>query len=395
MKVDVAIIGAGLTGMSLAVALAGAGRRVTVVDARGVPTGMPPGAHFDARIYAVSPASARWLELAHVWQALDASRITPVYDMQVYGDAARDLAGGLALSAYRAGVGELCTIIEESEMARVLGAAAGFASGIRMLRPVVPTGLRLDDRAACLTLADGNTLEASLVVAADGAHSWAREAAGIPVDQTDYHQSAVVANFESALPHRNRALQWFRQEEGGSGVLAWLPLPGNRISIVWSAPTEYAAALMALAPAEFAARVEAAGMHALGPLTLIDERASFPLSNRRAGSFIAPRLALVGDAAHVLHPLAGQGLNLGFGDCAELYRVLAGAGDCGEYTRLRAYERARKTALAELHALTHGLASLFAASHPALKGLRNFGLNLAGRLPVIPQWLVRAAADHG
>lgn len=390
MQVDIAIIGAGLTGLSLGVALAGAGRRVAVLDARAEPQLADDG--FDVRIYAMGPASARWLEVSRAWSALDPARVAPVYDMSIRGDAPRGTAPDLALSAYRAGVGELCTIVEEREMARVLAAAARFAPNLEVVRPIGATALALDADAARVTLADGRVVEAQLVVGADGARSWARGAAGIAVDRFDYRQTAVVANFATEKPHHGVAHQWFRvEDDGAAGVLAWLPLPGRHISMVWSAPTPLAEALLGAAPEALAAQVAAAGSHLLGALTPIGRPAGFALVNQRAARLIAPRFALVGDAAHVLHPLAGQGLNLGFGDCAELHRVLDGARDCGETGRLRAYERARRSALAEMHALTHGIARLFAHPSPAVRLLRNAGLNLAGRLPVIPELLVRGA----
>ena len=390
---DVAIIGAGLTGLSLGLALSQAGRRVVVLDARSAPALEPLGEGvFDTRIYAIGPASARWLDGLRLWGALDAARITPVYDMQIHGDAAASPAQGLALSAYRSGVGELCTIVEEREVARVLGAAAGFAVGLEVLRPVRIASMVPTPEAMRITLTDGRVVHAGLAIGADGGRSWARGAAGIETDVFDYHQTAVVANFNCEKPHYNLASQWFRTEaDGSSGVLAWLPLPGRRISMVWSAGTALAGELIAMPATALAERVAAAGMNSLGFLAQTGTRAAYPLINQRARRLSGARFALVGDAAHVLHPLAGQGLNLGFGDCAGLCAALAGARDCGDHTALRAYERARKAALAEMHALTHGMARLFALDNPAARALRNIGLNLVGRLPVLSQMIVRGA----
>jgi 2-polyprenyl-6-methoxyphenol hydroxylase-like FAD-dependent oxidoreductase len=163
------------------------------------------------------------------------------------------------------------------------------------------------------------------------------------------------------------------------------------MSMVWSVSTQYADRLLVLDQEALAGLVAQAGMNKLGTLTCIGAPAAFPLRNQRAKRLIASRLALVADAAHVLHPLAGQGLNLGFGDCAGLCAALAGARDCGDPLALRAFERGRKAALAEMHAVTHGMARLFALDHPVARNLRNFGLNLAGRLPVIPKLIVRGA----
>ena len=393
MRYDVAIIGAGLSGMALGLALSQAGKRVVVLDARPAPQHAPlPAGEFDARIYAISPASAAWLAQTRVWGALDPTRIAPVYDMQVYGDQATTLAPGLDLSAYRAGIGELCTIVEERELSRVLADAARFSASLEVLRPVQVTSLDANADEALITLADGRIVAAELLVGADGGRSWVREHAGIGVDAFDYRQSAVVANFRTEKQHHNIASQWFRiEEDGASGILAWLPLPDNRMSMVWSVGTAFAGKLLELDWEALAARVAQAGMHKLGGLTCIGAPAAFPLRNQRANRLIGARLALVADAGHVLHPLAGQGLNLGFGDCAGLCAALAGVRDCGDPLALRTYERARKAALAEMHAVTHGMARLFALEHPLARNLRNFGLNLAGRLPVIPKLIVRSA----
>jgi 2-polyprenylphenol 6-hydroxylase len=379
--------------MALGLALSQAGRRVVVLDARPAPQHAPlPAGEFDARIYAISPASAAWLTQARIWGALDPTRIAPVYDMQVYGDQATTLSPGLDLSAYRAGIGELCTIVEERELSRVLADAARFSASLEVLRPVQVASLEANADEARINLADGRVIEAELVVGADGGRSWVREHAGIAVEHFDYRQSAVVANFRCEKPHHNIASQWFRvEEDGASGILAWLPLPDNCISIVWSVSTAFAGELVGLDGAALAARVAQAGMHKLGRLNCIGAPVAFPLRNQRAKRLIGARLALVADAAHVLHPLAGQGLNLGFGDCAGLCAALAGARDCGDPLVLRTYERARKAALVEMHAVTHGMARLFALEHPAARNLRNFGLNLAGRLPVIPKLIVRGA----
>ena len=423
MDDDVIVVGAGLAGLSVALALAAQRRRVRVLDARDMQPLPPASAQFDQRVYAISPASVEWLKSIRVWQNIDAARITPVYGMRIHGDAPdaanlpwlnKDAQDGLHLSAYRAGVGELCHIVEERALLRAVEGAVGYASGIEVLRPVELASLKTEAGSVRLTLADGRVLDAALIVGADGARSWIRAAAGIAMDEMPYGQTAVVANFLASTPHFNGATQWFRMEPdtgaaggangaigaatganatmpGGMSVLAWLPLPDQHISIVWSAPDALAAELAALTPEDLAARVTDAGQGLLGALRPAGICTTFPLRNLRAKSLIASRVALVGDAAHVVHPLAGQGLNLGFGDCAALADTLAGMRDAGDALVLRRYARAREAAVLEMHALTHGLQRLFSATHPALRGLRNVGLNLTGQLPVIPQWLVQRA----
>jgi ubiquinone biosynthesis UbiH/UbiF/VisC/COQ6 family hydroxylase len=241
-----------------------------------------------------------------------------------------------------------------------------------------------------LSLADGRQLAGRLVVAADGADSWTRQAAGIEVSFKPYGQHGVVANFETELAHRSTAFQWFRDD----GILAWLPLPGNRISIVWSTPQAHAEELLALTPDEFAQHVAAAGDNRLGALRLITPPAGFPLRLMRAPRTVQSRLALIGDAAHAIHPLSGHGINLGFQDGSALADVLRnrpGHIDCGDYSLLRRYERARIEEVVALQRVTDGLHRLFGSPAPPLALLRNFGMNLTNAAPVIKDTLVRYA----
>jgi ubiquinone biosynthesis UbiH/UbiF/VisC/COQ6 family hydroxylase len=404
MKHDVVIVGAGIPGLALGLALAQAGRRVQLIDARApaAPSSVP--GQFDQRIYALSPANVAWLAALKVWAAVDAARVAPVYDMRVYGDApsaallpgwpapgAAQASSGLHLSAYRSGVAELCWIVEEGELLRALESAAGFAANLQILRPAVPESLRQSQNGIELHMADGQAAQADLLVACDGARSWVREAAGIAAKTIEYGQTAVVANFHAERPHRNCAYQWFLSQADGGGVLAWLPLPQGQVSMVWSAGDARAEELQSLDDASLASRAAAAGAHTLGAFTPAGPAAGFPLRNLKAQRLIGPRLALAGDAAHVVHPLAGQGLNLGLADVRALAQALEGQRDCGAWLALRAYERGRKAAILEMHLLTHGLQRLFAATHPAVRAARNIGLNLTGRLPVLTGMIARHA----
>ncbi len=409
MKHDVVIVGAGIPGLALGLALAQAGRRVQLIDARVPASHGGAPAQFDQRIYALSPANVAWLAELKVWAAVDAARIAPVYVLRVFGDtpvasllpawpapaAAMEKAAAkkadLHLSAYRSGVAELCWIVEERELLRVLESAAGFAGNLEVLRPVQPVALRQNEGGIELQLADGQVTQAQLLVACDGAGSWVRAAAGISAETIDYGQTAVVANFHAEKPHRNCAYQWFLSDANGGGVLAWLPLPQGQVSMVWSAGDAKAEELQGMDAAAFSAMVAGVGAHTLGAFTPAGYPASFQLRNLRAKNLIGQRLALAGDAAHVVHPLAGQGLNLGLADARALVQALEGQRDCGARLALRAYERGRKAAILEMHALTHGLQRLFAAGHPALRAARNIGLNLTGRLPVLPGIIARHA----
>ena len=200
----------------------------------------------------------------------------------------------------------------------------------------------------------------------------------------------VVANFDCELPHRHCARQWFRED----GVLACLPLPGNRLSMVWSTPDAHARELLALAPQALCERVAAAGNWCLGELTPLTPAAAFPLRLMRAPRCVMPRLALIGDAAHTIHPLSGHGINLGLQDSCVLAELLATRPshlDCGDERLLRRYERRRHEEVLVLQSVTHALQRLFRPRQAALSWLRNSGLNLTNALPVVRSALVRYA----
>jgi len=236
-------------------------------------------------------------------------------------------------------------------------------------------------------LGDGSTLEAELVVGADGAASRIREWAGLASTLTPYGQSGVVANLECERPHRGTAFQWFFD----SDILAWLPLPGgNRLSMVWSTQTAHADELVALDAAALVAKVQAAGHDRLGALRLLTPAAAFPLRLIRVEAAVAPGVALIGDAAHGVHPLAGQGVNLGFGDAEALAEVLAQHRRTpGDLRVLQRYARARAEPVQRMQALTHGLHHLFADQRAAW--LRNAGMRIVDHLPPLKAALVREA----
>jgi ubiquinone biosynthesis UbiH/UbiF/VisC/COQ6 family hydroxylase len=379
---DVVIVGAGLVGASLAAALAGSGLVVAVVE----PTvSEPPAGEWDSRIYAISPASAEFLAAVGAWQRLDPARVQAVARMEIFGDAP---GAQLGFSAYEAGVAMLAHIVESGRLQHALWQSLQ-GSDIRLFAPARCAGLEISSGAATLALGDGSMLAARLVVGADGAQSWVRRNARLAARTEGYGQLGVVANFATARPHQGTAFQWFR----GDGVLAYLPLPGDRMSMVWSTPEAHGRELLELAPAALCDRVAAAGHGVLGGLEPVTAPKAFPLQRLAAESMIAPRVALIGDAAHVVHPLAGQGVNLGFGDARALAGLLRdrGAADPGDRLLLRRYERSRAEAILAMRAVTHGLVGLFGQPGPIPSRLRNLGLNLTHRLPVIKNLLVRHA----
>lgn len=382
MNYDAIIIGGGLAGLALAVAMRRSRLKVAVVEAR-----MPERpAGWDARVYAISPSNARFLDEIGIWPHLDVSRITPVREISVHGDR----GGALGFSASASGVGELAWIVEASLLRHELWETAKRQGNVDLLCPATPTRLDIGDHEVVLELADRRLLTARLVVAADGADSWTRAAADIAVDFLPYDQVGVVANFAIARPHREIAWQWFRED----GILACLPLPDKRMSMVWSTAATHARELLALDPTAFCERVAGAGDYRFGPLEPITPPVAFPLRLMRAPRTIAPRLALIGDAAHTLHPLSGHGINLGLQDARSLAATLAACPphvDCGDVQWLRRHERARREEVVALQSATHGLQQLFGVPRRSVAVLRNFGLNFVDRLPVIRDALARYA----
>lgn len=382
---DVIVVGGGLVGAAAALALHGGGLKLAVVEA-AAPPALPRDDGWDSRIYAISPGNANLLASLGAWDTLDQARIAPIEAMHIRGD---DGVAQLEFGAYEANVPCLGYIAESRLMQMGLWVRLQQATDIELVCPTRCVGLTWEKDRALLELADGRSLSARLIVGADGGNSWTRTQAGIGVKTSDYRQMGVVANFATALPHRNIARQWFRQD----GILAWLPLPGNRMSMVWSTDTVHAQELLAMAPEALCATVAEAGGHVLGALDMITPAAAFPLRLQNAEVVVKPRLALAGDAAHLVHPLAGQGVNLGFHDVACLARVLAERGlqpDVGDYGLLRRYERSRKMDIVAMQAMTHGLHAMFGSDLPGLGRLRNWGMDFTNR----QQWLKRRLMAH-
>lgn len=379
---DLIIVGGGLAGASLALALRDTRLRIALVE--GLAPHRPEG--WDARIYAISPANVVFLESIGAWRHLDASRMAPIRAMQVSGDA----GGRLDFSAYDCGVSELGWILESSLMAAEFWESAKRQANLTLFCPARPDSLEFRHDAAVLQLTDGTTLSARLLVGADGRDSWVRRATGLTAIDTPYAEKGLVANFSTEKPHHNIAYQWFLED----GVLAYLPLPGNRISIVWSTPNERADELCALAPELLCDRVAEAAGYALGGLEVLTPAAAFPLRLIRVPQTVAPRLALVGDAGHGIHPLSGHGINLGFQDARELAKLLGAAKpwqDIGQERFLQSYQRARREETVLMQGATDGLRRLFRNSQPGLRPLRNFGLNMTNGLPFIKNALARYA----
>jgi ubiquinone biosynthesis UbiH/UbiF/VisC/COQ6 family hydroxylase len=330
------------------------------------------------------------LSTLKVWGALDASRIAPVDTMVVNGDGAQ--AGDLAFDAFGAHVGALAWIVEDRNLNQALDAALKFAPNVHIVSGRAES-MACAGEGATVTLEGGRTVRCELLVGADGGQSWVRGQCDIGIDYRSYHQRAVVTNFSCERPHHGAAFQWFT---GSEGIIALLPLPGERVSLVWSAPDTLADTLMNESLGELAIRL---GEHAdavLGALKPLQPEAvkAVPLSLVRPHAVVAPHVALIGDAAHVVHPLAGHGMNLGFADVAQLLDTL-GARESqrsiGDARVLARYARARKEEVLLMQLATDGLERLFSTDLEPVRLARNLGMTVLNKLPMLKRRLMAHA----
>lgn len=389
MKFDMIVIGGGLVGASLVAALKDSGLKMALIEPHASMP-LPQDDSWDSRVYAISPGSAAFLQELGVWQLMEAERLAPVYEMAVFGD---DNTAHINFSAYEIGIPELAFIAENRQLQTAVWEALKSSNeNLRIFCPAKCTAITWQESHVEVQLEDGSQLEAALVVGADGVNSWVRKQAEIDVSRHAYNQIGVVANFSTERPHRQIAQQWFRRD----GVLALLPLPGKRVSMVWSTTGDHADFLRNLPADELCQRVEEAASYTLGKLQLVTPPVGFPLNFVHVEKLIKPRLVLIGDAAHGIHPLAGQGVNLGLRDTRELAAILNARGmrtDCGDFMLLRRYELARKEDILALELVTDGLQKLFNNSNPTLARLRNLGLEITNRLPLIKNRLMQHALN--
>lgn len=385
---DLVISGGSMVGLALAYGLQSSGLRIAVLEQRQ-PDMIPPQELPALRVSVINVASECLLQHINVWQDILQLRVSSYHKMEVWDG---DSFGKITFCSDEHGFSHLGHIIENSIIQQVLWKRAESLSNITLITPAAFKQVSWGDNNAFITLEDGYMLSARLVVAADGAYSWLRQHADIPLTFWDYRHHALVATIRSEVPH----LATMRQIFHGDGILAFLPFRDPHLSsIVWSVTPLNAERLKKLSPEQFNHQLAMAFDMRLGNCRLESERLTFPLMGYYARSFAAHRLALIGDAAHTVHPLAGQGVNLGFMDAAELIcelrRLERQGKDIGQHLYLRRYERRRKHGAAVMLASIQGLHELFNGHHLVKKFLRGISLRLADSQLGIKPILVRQA----
>ena len=392
---DVTIVGAGLVGLSAAIAMHQAGFSVVLVDSND-----PSKIDFlddawDTRIYAISPKNALWLEGLGTWKLLDQFRIGLMQSMEIFDKTDKVKVGQIPVTL-------ASSYVNSDSLSYIVEAKALM---LAMLRQVKALGIHTQFNSPCeainnkcdkviLKFANNHSIQSTLLLAADGSHSWIRQQLNMPMQQKSYDQTAIVANFMAEKLHGNVARQWFALDlEKHNSIMAWLPLPDNSISIVWSVSTKYADILLSLSDKEFTNEVKLAGDAILGELNLISCAAKFPLNLQKSNTLVQDSVVLVGDAAHQVHPLAGQGVNLGFRDVIDLVEILRNKNQfqlLNDSNLLKQYVRVRKVDILNMVLLTDGLHHLFESQNPIVKTVRGWGLS-ATNLQAIKKMLVSNA----
>jgi 2-polyprenylphenol 6-hydroxylase len=389
---DVAVVGGGPVGACAAALLAtsrsGRPLRVALLEPRP-PAEPDAGSPIDTRVVAISRASERLLRAAGAWAAIAGPRVCAYERMRIWHESVAPRGDAtLVFDAADAGEANLGYIVESRLLQAALIEAFGRAGG--HVEAAQLTELAIAEQQVGITTSRG-TLEARLVVGADGAQSAVRQAAGLGAEVSDYHQTAIVATVATGRPHERTAWQRFMKD----GTLAFLPLADGTSSIVWSADDEVATALATAGPEAFARELDRASDLALGPTRLASERSAFPLRRLAAPRYAAQRIALIGDAAHVVHPLAGQGVNLGLLDAAALAQLVGeavGRGeDPGALAVLRRYERWRKSEVAVMSTAIDAFDRFLAHGAGPVSRLAQRGLAWVNRSQELRRFFIQRA----
>ncbi|WP_226779795.1 UbiH/UbiF/VisC/COQ6 family ubiquinone biosynthesis hydroxylase [Oceaniglobus trochenteri] len=390
-RTDILIIGGGLNGATLALALASGGFTVTLIDGR--PREIRADPAFDGRSYALAHASCAMLRALGLWEGLR-DLAQPILDIKVSDGRAGEGPSPFVLEFDHAEIeeGPMGHMVEDRHLRPHLLDALDATPGITALSGRSVTAQSVDDRGVSVTLDDGSACRAALLIGCDGRNSGTARRAGIRYTGWSYGQTALVTAIAHGQPHNGIAHQFFMPE----GPLAILPLRGNRCSIVWTESDADAARINPLPPEEYLAHLRPRFGDFLGDIALAGERFTYPLSLSLAQSMIAPRLALCGDAAHGMHPIAGQGLNAGLKDIAALAEVLTDAQrrgeDFGRSDVLERYQQWRRFDIASMALATDTFNRLFSNDNPLLRGLRDLGLGAVNALPRLRRGFIREAA---
>jgi ubiquinone biosynthesis UbiH/UbiF/VisC/COQ6 family hydroxylase len=408
---DIVVIGTGIAGLATALALSRKGQKVGLLGPQAKLEPSKPD-EFDPRVYAISPASQRFLADLGIWDLIPTSRLAAVQAMEVFGDAAGYAAeqgslptpppgrpGRVELSAWQGGTEALAWIVEAGEIERALRQAVQMFGISWTVDSFTGLERHADGPPIALHTRHHGAQRCYLAVGADGAQSPLREAAGLPMTRSEYDAIGLVVHLGCELPHQGRARQWFTPD----GVLALLPMPDAagepQVSMVWSMRRAQAEALLAATPdeqhAELLERLSIATGAALGTMCIRSQLLGFPLALQTCPQIVGPGVALVGDAAHLVHPLAGQGLNLGLGDARTLAETVAARESFRtphDVRVLRRYQRARAEALLAMRVTTDGLYRLFETQAAPIAWLRNTGMNVVNSLPFLKRLLINGAS---
>lgn len=376
-SVDIAIVGGGMVGLALAAAFKDTELRVAVIESREPETELADLP--DVRVSALSRSSENILRNLGAWQGIKSRRCAPYSAMEVWE---QDSFARIEFDAKKLAQPDLGHIVENRVIQLALLDQVKQQSNVSLFMPAKCQSMAIGESEAWLTLDNGQSLTAKLVVGADGANSWVRKQQDIPLTHWDYGHSAIVANVWTAEAHQKVARQTFTPQ----GPLAFLPMgESNMSSIVWSTEPNRADKLVAMSDVEFNKALTAEFDARLGLCEVVGQRFAFPLKMRYARDFAVERVALVGDAAHTIHPLAGQGVNLGLLDAAglaqEVIALWQQGEDIGTKRNLRGYERWRKAEAAKMIAAMQGFKDLFSGGNPAKKLIRGIGMTMVGQLP--------------
>lgn len=383
-QTDVVIVGAGLVGLTAAIAFARQQKKVVLLDAKKPVKTMQSG--WDQRIYALTESSVTWLKSIGVWDELDLDRVNDIQAMQLWGPSGEQ---ALNLNADDANLSHMGCILENQNLVKACWQVLERLDVV-VMADITSQSISVSDQYVSLRLVDDQVVTAKLLIAADGSDSWVRQQSNISVNFKSFNQTALVANFEVGIHHQNIARQWFDVHE----TLALLPLPQKVVSIVWAMPTAQAGELLSLTSEALAEHVESRTHSILGKFRPLNKALPFVLNQKTASQLVSNRIVLMGDAAHQVHPMAGQGVNLGFGDVMKLSELTTNMNtlhDIGDFAFLRKYERARKLDILQMNQLTTGLDTLFAVNQSWLPKLAEWGMQLIERQDVIKRQLIRHA----